>query len=180
MVLDGAARAACKLGISREALILALGDQRHPRRRSARRLRRRWPRGCAARSPTASSTPALADLAGGLLDVVSVPEIVDEVLATSPPCRILAFPKTEETSAVVARRAGRRRPPRGLRAVKESLATYLAALAPGAGARPGRRRERCATASARASTPRQADGVLDPSLGWCSTRAPARSIRCSS
>ena len=164
VVLDGAARAACKLGISRESLVLALGDPAHPRGRSARTARRRSPRACAARSPTARSTPALDDLAGGLLDIVSVPEIVDEVLATKPPCSILAFPKTDATSAVVARLlvdAARR----AACARSEPLATYLAALEPGRGARSGRRRERSATASARASTPPRATSVIDPALG---------------
>ena len=161
VVLDAAARAACKLGISREALILALGDER-----TRESLGPEGPAALAEGLRGALADGALdsgvADLAGGLLDVVSVPEIVDEVLATSPPCRILAFSKTEETSAVVARLlvdAARR----AACARKESLATYLAALAPGEAPDP-------AVAESlrdgiRASLDAAlADGVLEPSL----------------
>jgi len=129
VVLDGAARAACKLHISREALVLALGD----------------PASRAALGPDAPAAladglrgavhdgglePGMQNLAGGLLDIVSVPEIVDEVLATKPPCSILAFPKSADTSALVARLlvdAGRR----AACARQQPLATYLAALEPG-------------------------------------------------
>ncbi len=129
VVLDGAARAACELGISREALILALGD---PDTRAA--LGPEAPAALAEglRGALADGTlePGVAGLAGGLLDVVSVPEIVDEVLATTPPCSDLAFSKTDAPTAVVARvlvDAARR----AACARSEPLATYLTALAPG-------------------------------------------------
>lgn len=161
VVLDGAARAACRLGLSREALILALGD--------ARTRDALGPEGPAALAQglrgalgDGALDSGVADLAGGLLDVVSVPEIVDEVLATSPPCRPLAFSRTQQTSAVVARvlvDAARR----AACARDESLATYLAALAPGEtpdpavaeSLRDGIRQSVAAAA---------ADGVLEPAL----------------
>lgn len=129
VLLDGAARAACSLGISREALILALGD---PGTRAA--LGPEAPAALAdgLRGALADGKlePGVADLAGGLLDVVSVPEIVDEVLATTPPCKTLAFPKSDAPAAVVSRLlvdAARR----AACARNEPLATYLTALAPG-------------------------------------------------
>ena len=129
VLLDGAARAACSLGISREALILALGD---PGTRAA--LGPEAPAALAdgLRGALADGKlePGVADLAGGLLDVVSVPEIVDEMLATTPPCKTLAFPKPDAPAAVVSRLlvdAARR----AACARNEPLATYLTALAPG-------------------------------------------------
>ncbi len=97
----------------------------------------------------------MASLAGGLLDVVSVPEIVDEVLASKPPCSILSFPKTDATSAIVARLlvdAARR----AACARQQPLATYLARARAGHDARSRGRGERSATACRRASTPPRA------------------------
>jgi hypothetical protein len=161
VVLDGAARAACTLGISRESLVLALGD---PATRRA--LGPDAPAALAAglRGALADGAlePGLGDLAGGLLDVVSVPEIVDELLASRPPCSILPFARNGAPAAVVARvlvDAARR----AACARAEPLASYLAALVPGAAPDPvvaaslrdGLR------ASLRAA---QGAGVLDPAL----------------
>ena len=147
LVLDGAARAACTLGISRESLVLALGDP--GTRRHSGQAPAALAEGLRGALADSKLEPGLNDLAGGLLDIVSVPEIVDEVLATKPPCSILSFPKTDATSAVVARvlvDAARR----VACARSEPLATYLAALEPGA--TPIRPSPRAfATASGRAS-----------------------------
>jgi hypothetical protein len=129
VVLDGAARAACKLHVSRESLVLALGD---PKTRAA--LGPDAPAALAEgmRGAVADGAlePGMASLAGGLLDVVSVPEIVDEVLASKPPCSNLSFTKNDATSAIVARLlvdAARR----AACARQQPLATYLGALEPG-------------------------------------------------
>jgi hypothetical protein len=161
VVLDGAARAACTLGISRESLVLALGD---PGTRAG--LGPKAPAALAdgLRGALADGAlePGLDDLAGGLLDIVSVPEIVDEVLATTPPCSILTFEKTAAPAAVVARvlvDAARR----AACARSQPLATYLAALAPGAAPDPAvaaglRDGIRASLAAA------QGDEVIDPAL----------------
>jgi hypothetical protein len=129
VVLDGAARAACRLHVSRESLVLALGD---PKTRAS--LGPDAPAALAAGLRGAVSDgalePGLAGLAGGLLDVVAVPEIVDEVLASQPPCSILAFQRSASTDAIVARLlvdAARR----AACARQQPLASYLAALEPG-------------------------------------------------
>ena len=104
-----------------------------------------------------------------------MPEIVDEVLASKPPCSILAFPKTDATDAVVARLlvdAARR----AACARQQPLAGYLAALEPGttpdpavaASLRDGLRRAspppRATSCSIRALAVVLAEGVraLDP------------------
>ena len=103
---------------------------------------------------------------------MSVPEIVDEVLATKPPCSILAFEKTAAPAAVVARvlvDAARR----AACARSQPLATYLAALAPGAAPDP-------AVAAAlrdgiRASLDAaQGDEVIDPGAGGRARRGRPR------
>ncbi len=162
VVLDGAARAACTLGISREALVLALGD---PNTRSS--LGPEAPEaladGLRGALRDGRLAPGLDDLAGGLLDIVSVPEIVDEVLATKPPCSILSFTRNDVSAAVVARvlvDAARR----AACARSEPLATYLAALAPGAGPDPAvaaSLRDGLVASLAAA----QGDEVIDPALG---------------
>jgi hypothetical protein len=91
-----------------------------------------------------------------------VPEIVDELLATTPPCRILAFAKTSATDAVVARLlvdAARR----AACARRQPLATYLAALEPGTTPDPtvaGSLRDGLRASLAAA----QGDQLLDPAL----------------
>jgi hypothetical protein len=161
VVLDGAARAACKLGISRESLVLALGD---PATRAA--LGPDAPAALAEglRGALADGAlePGLGQLAGGLLDVVSVPEIVDELLATGPPCRILPFAKAAAPAAVVARvlvDAARR----AACARAEPLAAYLAALVPGTAPDPAVARSlrdglRTSLGAAKGA------GVIDPAL----------------
>ncbi|MDX6375704.1 MAG: hypothetical protein QOE98_7 [Gaiellaceae bacterium] len=161
VVLDGAARAACKLGISRESLVLALGDPA-TRRALGPEAPAALAEGLRGALADGVLEPGLAGLAGGLLDVVSVPEIVDEVLATTPPCRNLAFSKTATASAVVARvlvDAARR----AACARAEPLSSYLAAVAPGeapdpavaAALRDGLRKSLDAA---------RADEVIDPAL----------------
>ena len=161
VVLDGAARAACKLHVSRESLVLALGD---PATRAS--LGPDAPaalaEGLRGAVHDGALEPGLAGLAGGLLDVVSVPEIVDEVLASKPPCSILAFSKTDATDAVVARLlvdAARR----AACARQQPLAGYLAALEPGTTPDPA------VAASLRdglqaSLAAAQGDALLDPAL----------------
>ena len=139
VVLDGAARAACKLGISREALMLALGD---PRTRAAlgpeapaaladglrgalarrrARPRRRQPGGRPARRRVGAR-----DRRRGARDEAALP-------ASS------RSPKTDATSAVVARLlvdAARR----AACARNESLATLPGGARARRDARSGRRR----------------------------------------
>jgi hypothetical protein len=161
VVLDGAARAACKLGISREALILALGD---PGTRAA--LGPEAPaalaEGLRGALQNGALEPGVAGLAGGLLDIVSVPEIVDEVLATTPPCKVLPFTKTAAATAVVARLlvdAARR----AACARRQPLATYLAALAPGEAPDPAVA-ESLRDGLRKSLAAALADGVIDPPL----------------
>ena len=110
-----------------------------------------------------------------------MPEIVDEVLATTPPCKVLDFSKTAAPSAVVARLlvdAARR----AACARSESLATYLAALAPGR--RPDPAVAESSATACKSLAAAQADGVIEPALAVVldeGARAldPSSSCRCS-
>src|SRR3954454_19962119 len=102
VVLDGAARAACKLHVSRESLVLALGDP-SARRALGPGAPAALEQGMRGAVQDGALEPGMAGLAGGLLDVVSVPEIVDEVLSSKPPCGILRFERSQDTEAIVAR-----------------------------------------------------------------------------
>ena len=152
VVLDAAARAACKLGISREALMLALGDERTreslgpdapggarrgaARRARGRRARRRRgrPRGRAARRRVGAR-----DRRRGARHLAAV-----------------QHPRVLEDGGDLRGRgpaAGRRRPPRRLRA--QGAAGDLPGGARARARCPTRPSpNRCATASGRASTRR--------------------------
>ncbi len=134
VLLDGAARAACEIGVSREVLVLALGD---PRSRAAlgRSLPGALDRGLRAALAAGTLDAGTAGLALGLLDIAAVPDLIDAVLASAPPCRPFALAPTGEPAALTSRLLadGLRRAAcaRGV-----SLASMLVAVAPGAETAP--------------------------------------------